>query len=48
MTPSEYDAFIDKVRAEHDDETAARIIERTCHPPYPLEDAEDEAEGGAA
>lgn len=34
MTPAEYAAFVREVRAFHDDEEAARIIEAACHPEY--------------
>ena len=34
MNDAEYAAFVDEVRDAHDDETAARILEAACHPPY--------------
>lgn len=48
MSPEEYAALVDEVVAAYPAETAARLIEARCHPPYPPEAAEDEAEGGAA
>ena len=34
MTPAEYRQFVTAVCDTHDDETAARLIEARCRPPY--------------
>ena len=34
MTPAEYAALVDEVVAAYPAETAARLIEARCHPPY--------------
>ena len=34
MTPAEYRQFVTAVCAGNDSETAARLIEARCHPPY--------------
>ena len=48
MNAEEYHSLVAELVASYPPETAARLLEQKCHPPYPPEPAEDEAEGGAA
>lgn len=48
MTPEEYRRLVAELVRAYPPETAARLIEAKCHPPYPPRPAAADARGGAA